>query len=229
MNVWTSALLVLFLFPILFLLIAIILVWGFRRLSFIETPSSTLDLKEPRLPDWFVRGLTAVWPFELIFSCIWAPTVAIVVWRPEADLIILALFVVMLAGVVAYGMGFILTRSGWWLFPLDSGCEVIAPFVVLAFALAGYYILAALICRHIILPVLFHVADINYAEMPPIFPESRDVKGNKPTVPSVFPESGEIKDSKHMVPCPYCSKSIPNDVIHCEYCGMYVYGDIYNK
>ena len=61
--------------------------WGVRRLSFREIPSSTLGLDQPRLPKWFIRLLTAIWPIELIFTCSLAASVAVVVWGDERNVV----------------------------------------------------------------------------------------------------------------------------------------------
>jgi len=167
MNVWLSALLVLFLVSILFLLIAVLLVWGVRRLYFREIPSSGVRrpsfLDQPRLPEWFIRVLTAVWPTELIFACILVPSVTVVVWSDERNLVQL-LGIAVLVGAVAYVIGLIGFRD-----PELPGCVGGWFWAVLVIVFAVYYVIVALICRHIILPVVFRIAGLSGARIPSVF------------------------------------------------------------
>lgn len=179
MNVLLSILLVVPLVTLVFLLLAIVLIWGFGRLSFREFPASILEMDQPCLPEWAIRGLTAAWPIELIFACILAPSIAAVVLH-DSNLVRL-IGIAMLVGAFAYLLVFILLKmrggGGWAPWPGDfgsgTGCELlsIGLVVALVFGLVAvvYYGLTVAICRRFILPIVFQVAGISTARIPPLF------------------------------------------------------------
>jgi ribosomal protein L40E len=128
---------------------------------------SSLDTDQPRLPVWLIRILTAAWPIELIFACILAASVAVVVWSDERNLVRL-LGIAALGGAVAYIIGLVVISSRPFEWLASGNCEEALALLVLGIVVLTYYILVASICRHIILPIVFRIAGISDAQIPPV-------------------------------------------------------------
>jgi hypothetical protein len=175
MNVLLSILLVIPLVTIVFLLLAVVLIWVLGGLSFRELSTSTLGLDQPRLPEWFLRALRATWPIEWIFACVLAPSIAVLVLH-VSNLAIIGGAV--LVSAFAYLLAFALVKilggkwgGGWgdgWGgadFGSGTGCEMflIGLVVALVFGLVAfvYYGLVVAICRYLISPIVLRVAGIN--------------------------------------------------------------------
>lgn len=141
-----------------------------------QLESNSKMASQPPSAKWFIVVLTAVWPVELTFACILAPSVAVVVWSNERDLVQL-LGMAVLGGAVAYIIGFIILRFQWWHWLIDGGggdgggggCEGALIIVGLGLVLVVYYVLVASICRHSILPIVFRIAGISGTQIPSVF------------------------------------------------------------
>jgi hypothetical protein len=204
MNVLLSILLVIPLVTIVFLLLIVALVWGLGRLSFREFSASTLDMDQPRLPEWLLRALYAAWPIEMLFACVLAPSIAVLVLHDDNPVRLIGNAV--LVGTLTYAFGYLIAvvflkvRIGggdWWL-PVDSGsgegCELfligLVASVVAGLFFLVYYGLVVAICHYLILPSAFRVAGIDNARLPLVFTgksESSPVSIRASTIKSASP------------------------------------------
>jgi tetratricopeptide (TPR) repeat protein len=183
MNTLLSIFLVASVVSIVFLVMVVVLVWILSRLSFREFPTTSPETDQPRLPEWASRVLTAIWPIELIFACVLAPSIAVVVINDSNLLRLIGIAV--LVGAFAYLLGFVSSKIGWWLIFADadaSGCgnelaQLAFLFMLLGALLVLYYALVAALCRHFILPGVFRVAGISTARIPLVLKRKSDRDG----------------------------------------------------
>jgi tetratricopeptide (TPR) repeat protein len=114
-----------------------------------------------------------VWPFELVFACAVAAVIAAATASANSDSA-QRLGIGMLAGAVAYLLGLLFSRIGFvWL--LDGNDQEGCLYVIaLGLIFTVYYVIVAVLCRYLILPIGFRMAGMRDVQVPPIFKSKSD-------------------------------------------------------